>query len=107
MTFRVIPILIICLSLFVVTSTNAAMIRCQGQLIGQGATEDQLFSACGEPKYKKKFKEQFTNYGDFGTTINFTEYERWIYQASPYSFRYEIILEGGIIKTITASKPSP
>ena len=107
MTFRSISILIIWLSLFVVTSANAAMIRCKGQLIGEGATEDQLVSACGAPKYQKKFKEQLTNYGDFGTTINFTEYERWIYQASPYSFRYEVILEGGIIKTITASKPSP
>lgn len=99
--------MIISLGLFISALSHAAMIRCQGQLIGEGATEDQLVSACGEPKYKKQYKEALSNYGDFGTTVNFTEYERWIYQASSYSFRYEIILEGGIIKSITASKPLP
>jgi len=88
------------------TLTSQAGMRCHGKLINVGAIDYEVLQACGEPKYKHSYTETprvFNPYTgtSFVTTVN---YQRWIYQASSNSFRYVLLFEEGVLKSMESGR---
>lgn len=94
------------LTLVALTTTSHAGMRCHGKLINVGAIDYEVVKACGEPKYKHRYTETprvFNPYTgtSFVTTVN---YQRWIYQASSNAFRYVLLFEEGVLKSMESGR---
>lgn len=80
--------------------------RCQQTLVYEGDTKYQLLQKCGEPLSKDVYNNPETLYnengGAYATVYN--NYEIWTYQSAPNQFIYQVYIQDGVVKSISANR---
>ena len=97
---------LIILLLSIILTNPALAMRCGDKLVYEGDSEYDVKTKCGEPLDKETYQlstpqytEQGGKVGDATSTI-----DKWYYQSSPADFQYELIFDGGVLKTINANR---
>ncbi len=78
-------------------------LRCQGSLVYEGDTQDQVEQKCGDPKNKETLSTSQTLYNPSGDIYGSTPYltEVWTYQASPEDFVSRVYFTDKVVTSIT------
>lgn len=85
-------------------STSWAL-RCQGNLVYEGDTQDQVEQKCGDPNSKETLTTSQPLYNSEGAVVGSTPYltEIWAYQSSPEDFLYRVYFTDKVVTSITAN----
>jgi len=80
-------------------------LRCQGSLVYEGDTQDQVEQKCGDPKNKETLSTSQPLYNAEGAVYGSTPYltEVWTYQASPEDFISRVYFTDKVVTSITSN----
>lgn len=83
--------------------TTSWALRCQGSLIYDGNTQDQVEQKCGDPKNKETLSTTQPLYNAMGAIYGSTPYltEVWSYQDSPQDFIYKVYFTDKVVTSIS------
>ncbi|MGQ3889103.1 DUF2845 domain-containing protein [Legionella sp. CNM-1927-20] len=89
--------------LFSVVDTSWAL-RCQGNLVYEGDTQEQVEQKCGDPQKKETLSTTQPLYNSSGAIYGSAPYltEVWTYQTSPEDFAYKVYFTNKLVTSIKA-----
>lgn len=95
--------------LFILNINYCWALRCNGQLVYEGDTQEIVINKCGTPQAKKILSTTQALFNSSGVKYGSTPFltEVWTYHASPEDFIYKVYFTNKVVTSITANLPSP
>ena len=100
---------IIIFVLLILNINNSWALRCRGQLVYEGDTQEMVVRKCGDPKNKETLsttQDLFNSAGVRYASVPFLT-EIWTYQTSPQDFIHSVYFTNKIVTSITEKLASP
>ncbi len=96
---RIILFIVTCLYL-----NTGWTLRCHGQLVYEGDSQETVLKKCGEPKDKELLSTTQTLYNSDGVQYGAAPFrtEIWTYQSSPQDFIYHVHFTDRVVTSISS-----